>query len=228
LNMSLRQEQAETARLNTSLRQEQDERKAETAQLNRSLLLEEENRKDEKERFTAETRQLKAAITKEREERKAVVADLEGTIEQQGAKLEEFERDLRNAKEQHDNDVWDISELTQKLVPIHLRILLDYSRKTILESLGYGSWDQFRDGKNVSQLTNVIIDELHKENVVDPLSRETVEFLCSYNNIRRHGDYIAHNASQTEIKHAVMMKKNSQEGLQLEELYEFVFPSTPI
>ena len=75
--------------------------KDETARLNRSLFLEEENRKDENKSLKAETRQLKAAIAKERE----VVADLNRTIEQQGAKLEDYERELKNAKEQHDNDM---------------------------------------------------------------------------------------------------------------------------
>ena len=120
---------AETVQLNRSLRQEQEERKAdsvghkeetarlnrshkeETARLNRLLLLEEENRKDENKSLLAETRRLKATITKEREERMAVVADLEGTIERQDARLEEYERELRNAKEQHDNDMRDISEV---------------------------------------------------------------------------------------------------------------------
>ena len=83
--------------------------KEETARLNRSLLLEEENRKDENKSLKAETRQLpvKAVIAKERE----VVADLNRTIEQQGAKLEDYERELKNAKEQYDNDMQDISEV---------------------------------------------------------------------------------------------------------------------
>ena len=108
----------ETARLNRSLRQEQEERKAdsanhkeETAQLNRSLLLEEDNRKKENKHLITETKQLKAIITKEREERKAVVTDLEETIEQQGAKLKECEGELRNAKKQRDNDIREISEV---------------------------------------------------------------------------------------------------------------------
>jgi leucyl-tRNA synthetase len=123
---------AETARLNRSLLLEEENRKddnkrltaetsqlkAETARLNRSLLLEEENRKDDNKRLTAETSQLKAAITKERGERKAVVVDLEGIIERQGARLKECERELRNAKEQHDNDMRDISEVcTNVLYP---------------------------------------------------------------------------------------------------------------
>jgi rubrerythrin len=132
----------------------------ETARLNRELVLEEENRKDENKKLMAETKQLKATITKEREERKAEVAVLERSNEQQGARLEECERELRKAKKQHDNDMQFILEvcttilcsffslhrglsylcpfqLTQKLVPIHLRILLEYTRRKISTSLGY-------------------------------------------------------------------------------------------
>ena len=58
---------------------------------------------------------------------------------------------------------------------------------------------------------------------MDPLSQETVLFLCSFNNIRKLGDYFAHNATQPEIKKAVMTKMNSEEGLRLEELYQFVY-----
>ena len=122
LNLLLRQEQEErkeqTAWLNSSIREEQEGRRAdsashkeETAQLNRSLLLEEDSRKKENKHLMAETKQLKATITKEREERKAVVTDLEGTIEQQGAKLKECEGELRNAKKQRDNDIREISEV---------------------------------------------------------------------------------------------------------------------
>ena len=87
----------------------------------------------------------------------------------------------------------------------------------------YKNWQELRKGRNIPQLTDMIVQGLSEVNTGDPLSRETVVFLCSYNNIRKHGDQIAHNASQIEIKNAVMMGKNSQDGLKLEELYKFVF-----
>ena len=52
-----------------------------------------------------------AAITREREERQAVVAELEGSIKRQSAKLDECERELRNVKVQHDNDMRGIPEV---------------------------------------------------------------------------------------------------------------------
>ena len=89
------------------------------------------------------------------------------------------------------------------------------------------SWIELRGSRTILQLTDVIVNGLRRENVVDPLSRKTVVFLCSYNNIRLRGDRIAHNASQLEIKNAVMLEKNSEDSLQLEELYQFVYPTDP-
>lgn len=89
--------------------------------------------------------------------------------------------------------------------------------------MNYNSWDEFREGRNVPELTDMILKGFRELKVVDPLSHETVAFLCSYNNFRKHGDHIAHNATQIEIKNAVIMKRNSQNGLQLEELYQFVY-----
>ena len=47
------------------------------------------------------------------------MADLEETIEHQGAKLKEFERELKKVNEQHDKDIRDISEVctTPSYVP---------------------------------------------------------------------------------------------------------------
>jgi hypothetical protein len=111
LQKDIGDQKAESVRLNRALRQEQDERKEEFARLNRDLLIEEEHRKDEKKDFIAKTRQLEAALTKEREERREVVANLEGTIEQQGAKLEECDREMKGLREQHHNDMRDISDV---------------------------------------------------------------------------------------------------------------------
>ena len=93
--------------------------------------------------------------------------------------------------------------------------------------MGYKSWDELRRDSD-PHVTDVIVEGLRNRDDVDPLSRETVEFLCAFNNIQQmHGNYIAHNASQIEIKNAIMLKRNSQDGLHLEELYQFAFP-TPI
>lgn len=135
----MRDQKVETARLNRSLHQEQEERKADsashkekTSDLYRSLVLEEAHRKDDNKRLSDETARLKKAIANEREERKAVVADLEGTIELQSTKLEGCERELKNAKEQHDIDMRDISEVCTTVLysflphlSSHMSILVD-------------------------------------------------------------------------------------------------------
>ena len=66
---------------------------------------------------------------------------------------------------------------------------------------------------------------------VNPLLRETVEWLCAYNNVRQtEGNSAAHKASQEEIHHAVMLlQSNAKDAGRLEELYQFVYSDpTPI
>lgn len=89
--------------------------------------------------------------------------------------------------------------------------------------MNFKNWDEFREGKNVNQMTEMIIKVFQERNENPRLSRETVVFLCSYNNVRKDGDRVAHTASQNEIKDAVIMQKNSQDGVKLTELYYFVF-----
>lgn len=105
---------------------------------------------------------------------------------------------------------------------------MEYSRRKIFSSLGYSNWDNLREGRNSAQLTDVILKGLCNLKDVNPLSRESVEFLCAFNSIRQiHGNQIAHNASQTEIERAVKLERNAQDASQLAELYHFVYP-TPI
>lgn len=89
----------------------------------------------------------------------------------------------------------------------------------------YNTWDELRGGREIHPLTDLILEGLLSVNE-DSLSRDTVFFLCSYNNVRKEGDRIAHNASQNEIKNAVMTKRNSTDGMQLEELYKFVYATS--
>lgn len=88
--------------------------------------------------------------------------------------------------------------------------------------MNYENWDELRKGRNSYQLVNEIMKGIRKTDIL-PLSRKTVGFLCSYNSIRELADTIAHEASQTEIQNAVAKKRGSKHGLQLEELYNFVY-----
>ena len=83
---------------------------------------------------------------------------------------------------------------------------LDYSHDKILRCLGYKTWVAFQKGRSASELKDVVVEKLCNLKVVDPLSQKTVLFLCSFNNIRMLGDHFAHNATQPEIKKAVMTK----------------------
>ena len=86
------------------------------------------------------------------------------------------------------------------------------------------SWEDLQD--NDISLPDKIMQGL--ANVQHGLSQEAVTFLCSYNNVRRDGNYSAHVASQGEIKEAIETKPvSSQERRYLEQLYEFVF-SVPV
>ena len=90
----------------------------------------------------------------------------------------------------------------------------------MLKHLGLDNWDDFRQGKTISQLTDMIISGL--ANVEDGPSREAVIYLCSYTNVRRNGSYSAHNASQMEIKYAVETT-DSRDRLFLEQFYRFIY-----
>ena len=108
---------------------------------------------------------------------------------------------------------------------------MDQSRKRILELIEYKTWGDFLNAcnKDEAKMVNIIVNGLRNPDlkvvVVHPPSKETLEFLCSYNNIRRLADNIAHDASPIEIQQAILMNKNSEDGLPLQELYNFVFPN---
>ena len=238
---------AELSKLATLLMLEQEDRKVELSKLAALLILEQEDRKAECEKLTYQ-------ITKLKKEKKVVQTRLkllEEVTEKQGGDLETLESSLQQckkdlaesivkAKAQQHADMQAISEvrhisliyfdsyfifqLTVKLIPIHLRVLLDRGREKILKYLLYGTWDDLSraqaQGENNS-LSDMIMQGLG--NIQHGLSQEAVKFLCTYDNIRRDGNHFAH-ASEAEIKNAVETKSIcSQERRFLEQLYEFVF-----
>jgi regulator of replication initiation timing len=108
------------------------------------------------------------------------------------------------------------------LTPLHLRVLLDRARGKILELGKYESWEDLRQNKTIFQLTQTV-DALVANTPHCP-SHDAIEFLCSYNNVRRQGNAAAHTASQEEIKEAVTTKKlETRERQCLEEIYAFIF-----
>lgn len=92
--------------------------------------------------------------------------------------------------------------------------------------MGYSNWDELRENKNIPQLTDVIFKGLCKVKNVGHLSRESVKFLCAFNSIRQlDGNYSAHNAAQTDIEKAVKLESNAEDASELQELYDFVYPT---
>jgi hypothetical protein len=114
------------------------------------------------------------------------------------------------------------TKVTLLLAPLHLRVLLDRARQKILGELKCGSWEDLRGERTVPQLVDIIDARL--ANVPRCPSRESIRFMCSYNNVRREGNVAAHTASQDEIREAVMKKTlETQERRYLEQIFEFLF-----
>lgn len=105
------------------------------------------------------------------------------------------------------------------IIPIHLHVLLDSGRVKILDHMGLQNWDDLHQDGELESITNKILEGLALAGLQHSLSREAIEFLHSYNNVRRDGNHFAHSASENEIKEAVQTKPLcSQERCYLEHL----------
>ena len=112
--------------------------------------------------------------------------------------------------------------MTLLLAPLHLCVLLDRARQKILQEFQCKSWEDLRCDRTVHQLVDVIDERL--AHVPRCPSRDSIKFMCSYNNVRREGNVAAHSASQDEIREAVTKKAlETQERRYLEQIFEFLF-----
>jgi len=115
-----------------------------------------------------------------------------------------------------------IVQLTLLITPIQLRVLLDLTRQQMLKTLKYETWEDLRRNRFVSELSSDIYQLLSQ--ISQRPSYETIEFVCSYNNIRRDGNAAAHQATQEEMREAVTTKRvETKERRCLEEMYLYVF-----
>ena len=113
-------------------------------------------------------------------------------------------------------------QMTILITPLHLRVLLDKARRKVLDELNCETWEDLRQNKSASVLTEHI--HAHIAKAEHPPSREAVHLLCSYNNIRRSGNNAAHNAKPEVVKAAVLTKDlDSNERKLLEQLYLFTY-----
>ena len=90
--------------------------------------------------------------------------------------------------------------------------------------MGLDSWAELIKNRSVEQVITAIDLALTKAGTQDSPPLDTIQYLCSYNNVRKDGNYHAHNATQEEMRDAVLTKRlDSQERVTLTYLFQFVF-----
>ena len=115
-----------------------------------------------------------------------------------------------------------------RLIPLHLRVLLDRTREKILNIMDISSWEVMVNNQTLDQLTSTIMRALDQAGTQHPHPpvREAIYYLCAYNNVRRDGNYHAHHASVEEMRDAVLTKPiDSKDREMLSQFFRFVFGS---
>ncbi|KIJ65355.1 hypothetical protein HYDPIDRAFT_110397 [Hydnomerulius pinastri MD-312] len=182
---------------------------------------------DAKTKAEAEMSQLQKAKTKaEAESLERLEANMKTEAELVKLRQDQVKGDARVTElAQSHNELSialdELCKLTAELIPLRLRLLLDLARKKVLELLNQESWDDMRGGRTSSQLVSYLDDELKHHNLFSSLSWDALEFLCSYNRVRREGNRAAHQATQANIRDAIMSCDTGRP--QLEEIYKFRF-----
>jgi hypothetical protein len=101
-------------------------------------------------------------------------------------------------------------------------VLLDRAKQKVLQHFEFSTWEDLRQDHTIQQLADIVSRRL--ANIPDCPSRDAIQFLCSYNNVRREGNSAAHTATLTEIRDAVMTKPlDTQERMRLEQVFRFTF-----
>jgi hypothetical protein len=108
------------------------------------------------------------------------------------------------------------------IMPVHLRVLLYKARLKVLEIFNSQNWENLRGNRTIQQLV-VFMHEGLKGKPNCP-TRDTIQFLYSYNNVRRDGNDAAHSASIGDMRVAVTTKTpDSRDRRCLEQLFKFAF-----
>ena len=90
--------------------------------------------------------------------------------------------------------------------------------------MGLDSWADLIKDRGVEQVTAVIVQALTQAGTQDSPPCDAIRYLCSYNNVRKDGNYHAHNATQEEMRDAVLTKRlDSQDRDALMYFFQFVF-----
>ena len=82
----------------------------------------------------------------------------------------------------------------------------------------------FVKDQSVEQVTISIKLALTKAGIQESLPHDAIRYLCSYNNVRKAGNYHAHHATREEVRDAVLTKRlDSQDRVSLTYFFQFVF-----
>jgi len=193
-----------------SLRENLGKETSAREELHRQLAEETGAREELHRQLTEETgarEELRRQLTKERAERREDVEAL-----RQVRFLFNFSHRLAH----------DFRQVILLITPLHLRVLLDKARQKILNHIKCDTWEDLRQDKSIYHLTEHVYT--HLADTEYPPSRGAVQFLCSYNNVRRSGNSVAHTAKPEEVKAAVTTKQlESTERRWLEQLYIFTY-----
>ncbi|KAG6839435.1 hypothetical protein C0991_002580 [Blastosporella zonata] len=185
-------------------------------------------RKAREEEFAKERKEREEGFAKDRKERQEEFeekfAQERKEREKAQTKLQEAQDKLQKEQDKLQDAVQTSTELSIKLIPLQLRVLLDQSRQTILEIAQVETWADLRGDRRRPELVEYIMELLRSSNVANNLMRENIDYLCCYNNVRRDGNAAAHQATEAQIREAVATKPiGSQERTSLEHLFKFNF-----
>jgi hypothetical protein len=91
------------------------------------------------------------------------------------------------------------------------------------------SWEDIVNNQSLNQSTSTIVLALEQARTQHPHPpvRDAIYYLCSYNNVRRDGNYHAHYASEEEMRDAILTKPiDSRDRQMLMQFFQFVFGSS--
>ncbi|KIM73213.1 hypothetical protein PILCRDRAFT_829303 [Piloderma croceum F 1598] len=151
-----------------------------------------------------------------------LIQGLRENLEKETGAWEELHKQLMKERAERREDVEALQQVTLLITPLHLRVLLDKARQKIINHIECDTWEDLRQDKSIYNLAEHVY--AHLADTEHPPSRGAVQFLCSYNNVCRSGNSVAHTAKPEEVKAAVTTRQlESTERRWLEQLYMFTY-----
>jgi hypothetical protein len=90
--------------------------------------------------------------------------------------------------------------------------------------MGFDTWADLVNEQSMEQVTAAIVLALAQAETKDSPPLDSIRYLCSYNNVRKDGNYHAHNATLDDVRDAVLTKRlDSQDRVALTHFFQFVF-----